>query len=207
MPVKDIRNLRSGMLTAIERANDTSGDGRARWHCRCDCGQTVVVLSASIVSGHSKSCGCQEGYRSHEMRNTSEYAAWANMRQRCQNPNNPMYENYGGRGITVNSEWDLSFEAFLKDMGPKPSPDLSIERKDVDGNYEVGNCTWGTTADQSNNKRNSVRHSVDGMDLTEKQIQEQYGVSPQVLRHRISRGLTVEEAAKTPVRKWTRDSK
>jgi len=86
------------------------------------------------------------------LENTKEYTCWANMKSRCNNPNNPHYHNYGGRGITVCDRWS-NFESFLKDMG-KSIYGLSIERKDNNGGYEPSNCKWATWSEQQKNKRN-----------------------------------------------------
>lgn len=89
----------------------------------------------------------------HNASKTSEYRAWCGIRQRCFNPANCRYEGYGGRGITVCDRWNQSFLAFFEDMGPRPSPNHSIDRIDNDGNYEPSNCRWATRSQQQRNKR------------------------------------------------------
>ncbi|HFJ9368552.1 hypothetical protein [Bacillus pacificus] len=88
-----------------------------------------------------------------ESRKTSpEYNSWHHMKQRCLNPNNDRYKDYGGRGITVCERW-LNFENFLEDMGEKPSPEHSLDRIDVNGNYEPSNCKWSDKYEQVDNQR------------------------------------------------------
>jgi hypothetical protein len=84
---------------------------------------------------------------------TPEYNAWVSLNQRCKNPKNPRWKDYGGRGVTVCARWRDSFEAFLADMGPRPSSEHSIDRINNDGNYEPGNVRWATRAEQYANRR------------------------------------------------------
>lgn len=159
-PRLDLNGMRFGRLLVVCYA-DSMG-GKARWLCRCDCGNEKVFVSGNLRSGSSTSCGCFQIERAsdarmvhgHNMRGarTAEHKTWVRMLQRCENEKAADYQRYGGRGITVCKRWHI-FENFFADMGVRPSADLSIDRKDNDGSYEPGNCRWATRSVQQSNKR------------------------------------------------------
>lgn len=121
-----------------------------------------------------------------------EYRAWRNMRQRCMNPKVPNYHRYGGRGITICMEWD-SFERFIEDMGRKPSPDRSLERRDNNGNYEPSNCYWAVRDEQENNKERSVRLTWRGRTLSLAQWAREQKMPYELVRQRYRYGWDVED--------------
>lgn len=129
---------------------------------------------------------------------TPEYRAWGDMLSRCNNPKSTSYEYYGGRGIRVCNRWADSFEAFYADMGPKPSPDHSIDRRNVNRNYEPGNCRWATPTEQARNKTDT--HFVDfrGEQMSAAEVAERTGINYHTFLSRIHRGISVEEAISTP---------
>ena len=122
-----------------------------RWLCACECGTVKVVYTHHLTSGRSQGCGCTKVV--HGLTGTAEYQAWKNMRKRCYNQENPRYPDYGGRGIKICDRWLNDPAAFLEDMGERPSPDHSIDRRDNDGDYEPSNCRWATRSEQQRNKR------------------------------------------------------
>lgn len=127
---------------------------KTRLHCRCDCGNEATPWAENVRRGLTKGCGCKvlEGNHIHGRRNSREYVSWNMLTQRCTNPRNHGWKNYGGRGIRVCDRWLNSFEAFYADMGPRP-PKTSIDRIDPNGNYEPGNCRWADAQTQARNKR------------------------------------------------------
>lgn len=144
---------------------ENSGPGERTVPCRCDCGTRKRATITNLRSGKSQSCGCirremvTEHNTSHGQSGTSEYWIWKAMIQRCTNPNDQRWADYGGRGITICQRWRESFEAFYADMGPRPVG-LTLERVDNDAGYSPGNCKWATRAEQARNKRPSRRSAA-----------------------------------------------
>lgn len=193
MTFNDRAGVRYGMLVAIEPVKRKSKSGELIWKCRCNCGGVSEVLGGHLTSGHTVSCGCflpisiSARTRTHGESSpiTPEYRAWKHINNRCHNPKNKSYSNYGGRGIVVCKRWRDSYESFLKDMGRRPSPKLQVERINNNGNYEPGNCTWSTRKAQANNKRSNVYISHAGVVKTLAQWSETIKVRYNIVRKRI----------------------
>lgn len=142
---------RFGDLTVIgERITNR----QARVLVRCDCG-TEKIVYVHHLGGLTRSCGCKSkaAARKHGMSHTPEFRAWEGAIQRCTNPRSENWKDYGGRGITVHPAWLADFQAFFEYVGPRPSAKHSLDRIDVNGNYEPGNLRWATATQQANNRR------------------------------------------------------
>ncbi len=157
-----------GRLTVLHRTAKLPGTTSACWLCQCTCGNQTVVVSRSLVHGDTKSCGCvrkevtSARSKTHGKSRSKVYIAWLSMKDRCYNPNDTRYEDWGGRGITVCDRWLHSFENFLADMGEPPTPKHSLDRKETNGNYEPDNCRWATNHEQANNSRRCQYFTYEG---------------------------------------------
>lgn len=212
MPLHDLTGHRFGLLIVTSRAPN-SPRGGVRWDCQCDCGGTNTVAAGDLRNGKIRSCGCLNTKRGRTLRgaverspiyqvrsaiterNRREYNSWASMRSRCGNSNDVKFHLYGGRGITVCDRW-ISFEAFLADMGPRPSG-TSLDRIDPNGHYCPGNCQWGKTTDQQKNRRHTVfLEQSDGSKIAFSEFAKGNGVSPRALMWHLKAGHDLQKCVK-----------
>lgn len=194
-----------GRLVVIERYG--SRQGRVNWLCRCDCGKLHDAVSHALTSGHTKSCGCWKDERNratpivhgHSLRGTGKsptYCSWQAMLLRCNNPVSKQYKDYGGRGITICDRW-LKFENFLTDMGVRPD-DRTLDRINVDGNYEPGNCQWATRTEQARNTRTNKFVNYKGKRMTQAEFGGLVGLTQATVSYRLRKGWTPKQIAETP---------
>lgn len=184
------------MLTVIKRAEGPSGAGiHARWVCKCDCGNTITVLSTSLKAGQ-QSCGCKlvTDHYVHGGTGTRLYNVWNAIKQRCTNPNVKEFKHYGARGVSVCDEWLQSYEAFRKwalEHGydeTAPRGTCTIDRIDNDGNYSPDNCRIVDMKTQANNTRKNVKIQYSGKEMTLSEIARDIGVSRSTLWEHYKKG-------------------
>ena len=198
--VARLNGQRFGLLTVLSRAPNAGS--YAMWNCRCDCGAEIIVGGNRLRQGRKNRCGSKV----HRVRPPSltveyrsEYLSWQSMRERCSDPKHKGYKNYGGRGITVCERWN-SFQNFMLDMGRKADPKFTIEREEVNGNYEPKNCHWISRKDQGRNKRNSVFVTYQGKRMLLIDLVEDLGLSRSAVYGRLQAGWTLAQAIALPVR-------
>lgn len=203
-----------GRLRLIaEDLHGRRGNQRYAW-CKCVCGTVKSINIYSLRKGVSQSCGCLRAEVTEDRtvvhgharpaQQTPEYRAWADAKSRCFNPNVRNFAEYGGRGITMCPEWQESFEAFYQDMGPRPSPIHSLDRRDTNGHYEPVNCRWSTDKEQCRNTRFNRVLEVDGERMTMIEAAERYSIKRATIWQRLNMGWSVDDAVKKPVRKSSR---
>lgn len=155
-PAIDLTGRKYGRLLVLSLCKERQSRSRA-YLCRCECGSYKIILRSNIKNGHTKSCGClsrettSKLNKTHGKSKSKLYGIWKAMLDRCENPLNKNYHNYGGRGIKVCDRWK-NIDNFISDVGQQPGK-LSLDRIDNEGNYEPSNCRWADRSVQNINKR------------------------------------------------------
>jgi hypothetical protein len=188
----DIANNRFGKLTAISYLH------KGLWNCTCDCGSKTIQQSSAMREGRVVSCGCYGktlGHlnATHGMSLTKEYKVWQQMKKRCLDKKDKSFSNYGGRGISVCEKWINSFECFISDIGGRPNG-MSLDRIDVNGNYEPSNCRWASMKTQARNKTNNQIITFNGVSACLSEWEEITGIKHGTIRRRIKNGWSIEDA-------------
>lgn len=193
----DWTDQRFGRLTVLKK-DESNKELAIKWVCLCDCGNTTIVRRGDLTSGKTLSCGCirKEGrHRTHNLSDTRLYRIWVNIKTRCTNEKSPQYKNYGFRGIKICEEWANSFEAFYTwAMENGYDDNLTIDRIDVNGNYEPCNCRWATRKEQSLNRTDNRRLTYKGETKTFAEWSEITGIHRETIKSRLKAGLTIEQA-------------
>lgn len=207
---KDINLIgkRFSKLKVIKRIeNDKYGN--SRWLCECDCGKITKVLGTHLRSNHTKSCGCLQAQScknikhkpKHGMIKTRIYRIWNGMKNRT-NENSrfkeTQYKNYSGRNIKICEDWKNNFVSFYNwAISNGYQDNLTIDRIDVDGDYEPNNCRWVTMKEQQNNKRNNTILEYNGLKLTISQWEEKLNFPHKLITNRLRRGWSIEKTLTT----------
>lgn len=200
--VIDLTGKRFGKLTVMEKHSQDKWGGW-NWLCRCDCGNETVVSGGHLRGMKTKSCGCSRKESknfSHKMTGSRIYSIWQAMKSRCYYEKSKAFKHYGGRGIKVCDEWKNSFIRFYE-WSMKNGYDetaergqCTIDRIDVNGNYEPNNCRWATIKQQANNTRRNHFIEYNGKTQTVSQWANELGVEPDSIFNRLQKGFTEEEA-------------
>lgn len=192
----------------VIRRDHRDEKGRYWFLCQCDCGKEFYIRGADI--GKTKSCGCmtkEYQFKTHGESKTRLYAIWRHMNERCYKTYHKSYADYGGRGITVCPEWRYDYVAFRNwayANGYNENAgymECTLDRIDVNGNYEPENCRWISMKEQCNNRRNNRMLECDGIRRTMMEWSEITGIQASTLWHRWEKGWSDEKIIKTPLRK------
>ena len=204
--IEDLTGKRFERLVVLKQANDyikPNGRHESNWLCQCDCGNIVEVLGYSLKSGHTKSCGClhEETLKTiaitHGDSYSKLYGVYISIIDRCYNPNNKRFKDYGGRGIIVCDEWKdsyLNFKKWAVFSGYKEG--LSIDRKNNDLGYSPSNCRWVTRIVQQNNMRKNHIVEYNGQSKTIAEWSRELNIKYDKLWKSIKKGLGIEDILK-----------
>ena len=187
LKVVDIDHIGTRIIHNKARKNPITAS-EFYYKCECDCGNTCVVHKSNLLNKSTQSCGCLyiesrgQASTTHGMSKTRFYSEWNKIIERCINPNDPSFKSYGQRGIKICDRWRYSFENFRDDMYESylkhveeyGESDTTIERINVNGNYEPSNCTWKTRAEQNRNMTTNIRLTYNGNEYIAAELQRMF---------------------------------
>lgn len=205
----DLTGHRFHRLTVIQR-NGVDRNRNVRWLCRCDCGNEITTRGFALTGGQTKSCGCymrdvnarliRDRSVTHDLSQSPEYKIYQAIIQRCTNPKNKSYKDYGGRGILLCDRWRQGFENFISDVGRRPTKSHLLDRRNNNGHYEPGNVHWTSRIRQGRNKRNNVLITHDEKNLPMSEWAEIKGIPYGTLWARLNYlRWSISDAIETPV--------
>lgn len=209
--LNDLTGKRFGRLTVIKKIG-AAKNRQILWLCKCDCGKEKIIIGSSLKNGYSTSCGCyakeihSKNNSTHNCSKNRLYNVWALIKQRVYNKNNKEYADYGGRGITICKEWSEDFMSFFKwayangyDENAKKG-ECTIDRINVNGNYEPSNCRWVAMKIQNLNKRNNKILSLNGESHTISEWEKITGIGNHLIAKRLKLGWSIEKTLTTPIK-------
>ena len=214
MELIDLTGQRFGRLTVLRRGEnkvEPSGNVVTMWECVCDCNpeRTFLVNSKNLRTGHTRSCGCYKSSvisnakKKHGKSHDRVYIIWKGIKNRCFNRNEPKYPNYGGRGISVCSEWlgENGAKNFIEwSMANGYRDDLTINRIDNDGDYCPGNCSWATYSEQANNTRYNRVITYKSETHTLSEWCNMLNIPYKTIWRRLENGWDVSDAFELPIK-------
>lgn len=203
---KDYSGQRFGRITVVRYLEENEREFvNRRWLCKCDCGTIKQINIANLTSGNIRSCGCLQRERmaklnfKHGKWKTKLFNVWIAMRNRCYQKNTKYYINYGGRGVTMCPEWKDDFNNFEKWALANGYQDgLSIDRIDVNGNYEPSNCRWATLKQQANNTRRNHYLTFEGKTQSLQMWADETGISYSAIKTRVAKGWSAKDTLTVP---------
>lgn len=213
-PLIDITNKTFGNLTVLGigfRKDFPSRKKTIYWKCKCSCGEITYAIKGDLVHGKKKSCGCimGQGNITHGMSGTKFYSIWNSMKDRCTNPNSPVFKHYGGRGIGLGVEWfkfsvfmDDMYDGYVKHQKKYGKRNTTLERIDNNGWYTKENCKWATYKEQVLNKRTNKVISYNGVEKTLSEWADTLNIKYESLYYRlITANWDVNRSLETPIKK------
>ncbi|EGO2129171.1 hypothetical protein OGA59_004515 [Salmonella enterica] len=197
-----------GRLTVISFTGEVKRGSKV-FKCSCSCGNEKNVLASNLRHGITQSCGClasdrkKERMTKHGLSKSRLFKIWEGMKGRCNDKDD---KDYGGRGISYHESFQ-TFEGFLKGLPAGYNNGLTLDRIDVNGNYEPGNLRWASRKEQSNNRRDNVRVTdpKSGDVLTLSELSDRYGLPYRKFHQRLVRGWSLEDALSKPFRSYRKN--